>query len=178
VKDPGNVDRLPLPGRILSRALDHRKPFDYLWIAAFSACPLVYAWLIGAVEQFDGFAPYDGQWPLMVLLLPAAVFLLRWVMNRIAPVSSPWPPPSVPAIVDLIATEEGKKSAYESLRRALLSSRLVTAALLVTLVIHVLDLQQLAGFYLAGPAEICTQQAGSEACAQEGKKASPGPGEN
>lgn len=167
MNDPGNVDRLPLPGRILSRALDHRKPFDYLWIAAFAACPLVYAWLIGAAEEFDGFAPYDGQWPLMVLLLPAAVFVLRWVMNRIAPVSSPWPPPSVPAIVDLIATEEGKKSAYESLRRALLSSRIVTVALLITLVIHVLDLQQLSGFYLAGPSEICPQQAGSEACAQE-----------
>ena len=104
MESPSNDDRLPLSGRILSRALDRRKRLDYLWIAAFAACPLLYAWLIGATEEFDEFSPYDDQWPLMVLLLPAAVFLLRWVMNRIAPVSAQWPPQSVPAIVDQVKT--------------------------------------------------------------------------
>jgi hypothetical protein len=167
VPSSNNVDWLPLSGRILRRALDHRKYLDYAWIAALAACPLLYARLIGADEGFDGFAAYDDQWPLMVLLLPVALFLLRWTMNRIAPVSVPWPPPSVPAIVELIETEEGKKSAYEALRGALLSPKILVAALLVTVVIHVLDLQQLAGFYIAGPLAVCKEQKESAVCAED-----------
>jgi hypothetical protein len=161
-----NSARLPLLGRILSRVLDHRKHLDYVWITAFAACPLIYAWWIGAHKTFDSFAAYDGQWPLMVLLLTAAVFLLRWTMAHIAPVSAPWPPPSLPAIVGLIDTEDGKKSAYEALRRALLSPKIVIAALLVTTVIHVVDLQQLAGFYIAGPSEVCETQKNDTGCAK------------
>lgn len=171
-----NPEQSPLLSRLLSRILDRSKHFDYAWVVAFAAWPILYSWLIGAhgdtadiSDISDGFAGYWGQanWTLMVLLLPIAVFVLRWVMNRIAPVSAPWPPPSVPAIVGLIETEDGKRQAYEALRRTILSPRNMIAALLVTMVIQVADMHQLAGFYLADPVGICDAVNADRPCAEE-----------
>lgn len=157
-------ERTPLPSRVLARILDHHKPLDYIWIAAFAAIPLLHAWLIGANRTSDGFSGYgresgyDGQWPLFVLLLPLAAFVLRWVMNRIAPVSSSWPPLSLPSIVHLIDTEDGRRMAYGALRSTLLSPRNLIMALLVTAVIQVVDIWNLAGFYMADPAMVCEKE--------------------
>jgi len=162
---------LPLLGRLLRRALDRSRPLDYAWIAGFAAWPLLHAWLVGAHRTTgDGFAGYWGQgnWTLLVLLLPLGVLAFRWIMNRIAPVSSTWPPPSLPAVVGLIESEAGRKAAYETLRGTLLSSRSLIAALLVTAVIQGFDMRALAGFYLARPEVVCGEEADPGAiCAEE-----------
>ena len=150
---PEELERPPIATRMLGRILDHRKHLDYVWITLFAALPLAVSWLIGAHETVDGFKGYweRPNWVALVVLLPVAVLAVRWVMDRVAPVSQAWPLKSLPPIVDLIGTDAGKKQAYGALRRSLLSPWNLIAVLAINTAVHAVDMASLAGFYLADP---------------------------
>lgn len=168
------AERTPWLSRVLARMLDYRKPLDYLWLIAFAAAPIALAAGIGVLQGFDSFAGYWDrfQWPLLILVLPIATFGLRWTAKCIGPVSSRAMPPSLPPVVRLIESDAGKEIAYAQLRRALLSPNNLLAALLITLLIHVVDMAQLAGFYISDASHVCPSSEVSATptatdCAQE-----------
>jgi TIR domain len=160
------------PSRLLARMLDHRKPLDYLLLAAFPALPIALAWWIGALfTTADDFVGYGVRlnWTLLVVILPIAVYAMRWVAKRIGPVSSPELSASVPPVIGLIKTDAGREKAYAAFRAALLAPSNLVAAALITLLINVADVAQLGGIYLSGVSRVCTPAASPAAsiCAQE-----------
>jgi len=153
--------RTPRASRVLARILDHRKPFDYLWLMALAALPIGLAWWIGALfGPPGGFAGYwvRKQWPLLVIILPGAAFYLRWMAKHIGPVLSPELPSPPPPIIGLIKTNAGMEVAYADLRIALLGPANLFAALLVTFVFHVVDMAQIGGIYLSGVTQVCPRE--------------------
>lgn len=138
-------DKLPLLSRFLMRLLDRTKTIDYVIAFLFGVWPCVLARILGVHDTVEG---YRGYWhsPNFVslsIILPGLLWMLRWAMSRIAPVCEAWPPSSVPPLIELLDTQEGKKTVYEELRRVLLSPRIVIVALITVLLIHVLDLRQM-----------------------------------
>jgi hypothetical protein len=145
--------------RVLARILDHRKPFDYLWLMALAALPIGLAWSIGAHRgPPGGFQGYWEriQWPLWVIILPIAAFYLRWMAKQIGPVLPRELPSPPPPIIDLIKTKE---AAYADLRIALLGPANLFAALLMTFVFHVVDMAQIGGIYISGVTQVCRSEA-------------------
>ena len=158
--------RTPRASRVLARILDHRKPFDYLWLMALAALPIGVAWWIGAlVGPRDSFAGYGErwQWPLYVIMLPLAAYSLRWMANHIGPVLSPELPSPPPPIIGLIKTNAGMEAAYVDLRIALLGPANLFAALLLTFVFHVVDMAQIGGIYLSEATQVCPPTDGASA---------------
>ena len=145
--------------RVLVRLLDHSRRLDYLVAAVFAAIPVVLsAWMglffssdvsvsesncSGMERQwhFSGYYDSENFWTL-VLILPLLLFLIRWAMACIAPVHQAWPPSEEPPILGLLKTQAGKKVVYEALRLWLLSPRIVVAAVLATLLVHVIDMRE------------------------------------
>ena len=148
-------DSSPTPrlSRLLTRLIDRDQRSDYLVLALFAAIPVVLSIPMGlfwsrATERgiaFKGYGDAPNFWTL-VFLLPGLLWLIRWAMNRIAPVSREWPPSEEPPILALLDTPAGKRVAYEGLRRWVLSPRVATAALVLAIAINVIDMS---GFLLA-----------------------------
>ena len=150
--------RSPGVSHVLIRLLDRSKHLDYLIAALFAALPVVLSVAMGlffsgeihvsesncfgVVRQwhFSGYDDSPNFWTL-VLILPLLLFAIRWAMARIAPVYQTWPPAEQPAILGLLKTQTGKKVVYETLRSWLLSPRIVVAAVLGTLLVHVIDMR-------------------------------------
>jgi len=152
--------RSPWLSRALVRMLDERKSLDYLWLATFAALPIALAWWIGVISTTgDEFVGYGDRpnWTLLVAILPVAAFAMRWVVRRIGPVSSRELPASVPPVVGLIKTDAGKQQAYAAFRKVLLAPSNLAVALVITFLINAIDVAQLAGIYLSGVSQVCTQ---------------------
>jgi len=169
-------ERKLVPSRILTRLLDHRRRLDYLWLAAFAAVPIVLAAAICAHRSSsDGFAGYWDRpnWTLLVFVLPIATFALRWFAKCIGPVSTRDLPSPPPPVVSLIETEAGREKAYAGLRKALLSPKALLAAVIITLMIHVVDLAPLGAAYISGISKECPVSEVSDesaGCAKESER--------
>lgn len=145
------------PCRFTLRMLDGRRRIDYLLAFAVGAWPVLLAYLIGAHRtvadvrcDFLGYWDSPNWWSL-ALLLPALLFVFRFLMARIVPVGASWPPPARPPIVDLVQGEAARRTVYEALRRCVLSRRNAAVAFAVTVLIHLLDAPVvLAPYYRAG----------------------------
>lgn len=148
--DAAHMDRQPLLGRVLARALDPDKKMDYVLLLALAVWPIMHAWSIGAAEtagQYQGYLR-RGNWLSLVGALPGALFLLRWAMGRIAPVLPPPGSETTAPLVELVDGREAQRAVYEALRRALLSPANLLAAFLVVAAAHVVDLWSLAAVYV------------------------------
>jgi hypothetical protein len=141
---------LPFQSRVLRRIFDRSRRLDYLVVAAVTAVPMLHAWLIGAHATIANYPGYwtRPNWSLAPVAVPATLLGLRWLTSRIAPVSSSWPPSNTPAAVELVDSDEGKREAYDALRRAILAPANLVAALIVTALIMVADTGTLAAWYL------------------------------
>ena len=132
---------------LLVRMLDRSKHFDYLILALLGALPLALSIAmglfnsryVGTTKIFDGYRDSPNFWSL-IFFLPLLLWSIRVAMGRIAPVGETWPPSEEPAVLGLLETQAGKQVVYEALRRWMLSPRIVVAAVLVTLVVHVVDM--------------------------------------
>jgi hypothetical protein len=150
-------NHLPWPSRVFLRLLNPHKPHDYLWLATFAALPLVVAAGIGALKTTsDGFVGYGTRlnWVLLVVILPFSVFMMRRIANKIGSVLSRDPTQPLPPVVGLIETDAGRRAAYTAFRKAVLSPNNLFAALLITSIIHVVDLAQLGAFYLSEASQV------------------------
>ena len=129
-------ERLPLASRLMRRLLDPSRRLDYAIVAVFTALPMLHAWILGVHQARGDYAGYweRPNWTLAPLALPAALWMVRWLANRLAPVSEAWPPKTLPVAVALVEGEEGRRAAYETLQRAILSPRNGAAVLAVTIV--------------------------------------------
>ena len=157
--------RSPGVSRLLVRLLDRTKRLDYVIAAMFAAFPLVLSLVVGmslekkglcsnkAERQYDFFCYSDHlNFTSLIVLLPLLLLIIRWAMGRIAPVNETWPPSEEPAILGLLATQASKEVVYEALRLWLLSPRIVYSAVLVTLLVHVVDMREfLTADYINAP---------------------------
>lgn len=139
--------------RLTKRLFDPGKKADYALAFALAAAPAIYAKFAGVANDAvsDG-VTYIGYWNRynflsFLLLLPLALFLMRRGIGKIAPVLESWPPQKMPPVVSLVS-EQGRRSAYEDLQRAILDPWLIGAALLTDLAIHVGDVGGFTLFYL------------------------------
>jgi hypothetical protein len=137
------------------RLLDNTRHLDYAVAIAIGLAPAIYAKLIGVADDEQGFQGYWGQanYTTMIVFLPLALYFMRRGMNKIAPVLHP-EPDKLPAIIGLV-DPKGQAAAYKSLREAILSPKVIGAALLTDVFIHILDVTPLVKVYAmaasAGP---------------------------
>lgn len=152
------------PSRLLTRCFNPDKHLDYVWLTIFAALPAVIAMPIGVFDTVDGFIGYGDRynWMLLIPLLPLAAYALRWTAKRIGPFHRVHMT-SAPPVVALIKTDAARVLGYRALRSALLASNNLYAALLITLVIHVADMHNLARFYLSDAVTVCP----TATCVQE-----------
>jgi hypothetical protein len=158
VDDENNKTELTLPSRLTKRLLDSGTWLDYLWVALFGAWPVLCARLIGAHDDLNG---YDGYWSTpswysFAATLPAALLLLRWSMNQIAPVQAMPPgddPARLPPIIQLIDSPQGRLDAYECLRKTMLSGANLMLVVGLVLLFHVFDMREVITVYLTGSVE-------------------------
>jgi hypothetical protein len=143
-------ERLPLASRVMWRLLDPSRRLDYAFVAILTALPMFHAWILGVHQARGDYAGYweRPNWALAPLAVPAALWTVRWLAARLAPVSEAWPPKTLPAAVALVQGEEGRRAAYESLQRAILSPRNGAVVLSVTLLLMLADTGGLIAFYL------------------------------
>ncbi|HXV80090.1 MAG TPA: toll/interleukin-1 receptor domain-containing protein [Candidatus Binatia bacterium] len=134
--------------RFIIRALDRSKHIDYGIAFAVGAWPILYAYFIGAHRTIGGahrsIGEYVGYWDSpnwlsLAILLPLLLFGFRFVLARIVPVGTPWPPPLLPPIVDLLREESAKARVYEALRRRVVSRWNVVVPLAVAVLVHIVD---------------------------------------
>jgi len=143
----------PALSPLLTRLIDCRRHGDYVLLALVAAIPvflsipldLFSSRDLSDARHFQGYADAPNFWTL-VFILPGLLWLIRWAMHRIAPVTSEWPPPQEPPILALLETPSGKEIAYRGLRHWILSPRVAAAALAIAIVINVIDMS---GFLLA-----------------------------
>ena len=147
--------------RGLIRLLDPAKWVDYLIVFAIGAWPIACAYLIGAlrtveyscadelVETYTGYLDQPNWWSL-AFLLPVLLFAFRWVMSKVAPVHQPWPTDSVPPILALVKDQPAKEEVYTKLRQKFLSKKNMTAALMIVVLVHVLDMWPVVKPYFTG----------------------------
>lgn len=134
---------------------------DYLWVALFGAWPILCARLIGAHHDTGGYAGYwaTPSWISYAATLPAALLLVRWAMNQIAPVQAARPgddPARLPPIIQLIDSPQGRLAAYDCLRKTMLSGANLILVVGAALLFHVFDMQEVVTVYVtesAGSAE-------------------------
>jgi hypothetical protein len=133
--------------------LDRRRRWDYLLLAFVGGLPSVLAWHYGLHQTFEadghvwvGFFDKPNMWP-QVVLLPLFVFLVRWMVGRIADVTSvEAPTPEVP-VVRLFGEGEERRRAYETLRRSVGSRTTFVAVLGLTAAVMLLDTAALIAIY-------------------------------
>ena len=142
---------------LLRALLDPSRKADYAVACAFAIMPAVCAWVIGAHQTvtLHGFE-FTGYWTRPnwmghILVIPGTLFLFRWSTSRIAPVYAEWPPPRTPEIIDLIDDNEGRRRAYQELRRSLCAPWILPMSLLVVGVMQVLDVWEVAAHYVGSP---------------------------
>lgn len=136
--------------RFIIRMLDRSRKLDYGVAFAMGAWPVLFAYLIGAHRTIGRHLGYwdSPNWWSLAVLLPALLFAFRYLMARIMPVGSPWPPLVRPPIVDLVRDEAARQVVYEALRRRVLSTWNVAVPLAVTLIVHALDAPNWLASYL------------------------------
>jgi len=152
----------PLPGaagvmkRWLARALDPSRKRDYALAALIGVAPSTVAFLAGNHASiphgdlvYQGFWE-DPAWVTYIVFVPLALFLFRWGLSRIVPVSSPELPEERPGVVELVRSDRGRRATYAALRdRILWPGNLIVTAVLVA-VFTVIDLRKAASVYLYG----------------------------
>ena len=148
----------PRTSAVLTRILDYRKSLDYVWLTLFAILPVIIAYQIGVLEKFGD--DYDGygtknNFTSLIFVLPVAAFALRRIARKMGPVLTEEMSASCPPVVDLIQDDEGKRIGYRALRLSMLSPKNLILAVLVTLVIHGLDMAQLGRVYLSPASEYC-----------------------
>lgn len=133
---------------ILTRLLDPTAKIDYLVAFAIGALPIGISLYIGAAfsavdpkggKNFSGYLDAPNWWSL-ALLLPAALFALRWLVHKSSPVSSRWPPKHEPPIIGLITEPQSKPVVYAALRRAILARSNLLAVLALVTIVTILDM--------------------------------------
>ena len=119
----------PLFTRVMRRFLDPTKRIDYLIATLLAAWPAVFAFLIGVHATTDDYIGYwySPQWMVFIPALPFTLFIVRWAITKILPDADDQPPSKVAGLVQLAASDEGRKATAESLRSALLSPRNILA---------------------------------------------------
>ena len=135
------------------RLLDPKYKIDYFVAAAIGLAPLAWAAYGGMLTNVTGViqAPAKAtsdiwtgysrsyNFTTMIVFLPIALYLLRWIVGQIAPViEEKLPASNLPPVVLLVAPE-GRASAYADLRQALLGSSIISFSLLTDLLIHLAD---------------------------------------
>jgi hypothetical protein len=157
--------------RLLERLFDSSKILDYLWLAMFASIPIPLALIIGVYDDSDGFLGYGSakNWIALVIALPLATLILRWIVKKIGPILSHDLPDAIPPVIDLF-DEKGKEKAYKMLREAILSPWNLIAALVISTLIQFADVADLVGFYRSTATQVCPS---SSNCAQELDSKSP-----
>lgn len=152
------TSRLPITSRVFAVIVDHRRRIDYLWAALFAALPLAMAWYAGAAHGKDGFLGYLDRlnWVLLIVVLPSALFGLRWIVQQLGPIAPGHLPEPAPPIIRLISSKEGQRDGYAAFRAAMLAPRNLLIPLALTIGVHVLDTAQTLGVYLSGAKSLCT----------------------
>jgi hypothetical protein len=122
MRNQGNVAER-LARALLARVLDPSKKIDYAIVGLFASLPTILSVVIG--NHIDR-GPYTGMlnapgWWSMSLVTPFSLFLLRETIARIAPVTSPEPPPELPGVIGLVTSASGRAAAYTALRDQILS---------------------------------------------------------
>ncbi len=137
----------PLLSRLTLRIFYSTSKLDFLFALAIPLAPFILAYFLGiALERKLGDHLYRGYWTSynftsFVLLLPLGLYLGRWGVQRIIPVTGDQPP----AIVSLV-NESGRAATSRDLRDAILSPNLSGFALAIDILIHLIDLWPFAVF--------------------------------
>ncbi len=130
--------------RLTLRIFYSTSNLDFLLALALPLAPILLSYALGIHHDkvlSDGV--YRGYWgrynfTSFVILLPLGLFLGRWGVRRIVPVSQPSPENVFPALVSLVS-ENGKAATYQALRNAILSPWLSGTALSINVVFHLLE---------------------------------------
>ena len=149
MKSSSQIQPAGWESRFLARLIDPGKKIDYLVAFVIGALPIVVAYLVGAANTIElsngkdtisyrGYLNYPNWWSL-ALLIPAALFALRWLMSRTAPVHVAWPPAIEPPLLKLVSDESSKPAVYSSLRRRVLSQYNLLCAFGIVLLVTILD---------------------------------------
>jgi uncharacterized membrane protein YdcZ (DUF606 family) len=130
---------------IAKRLFDFRRYADYLAVSLFAALPIGAAALAGLLHDHNGFTGYlsSRNWTSLVLVLPAVIWVLRWVVLTLAPMDG-----SVPPIVKLFGSEEQQALAGRELKDIFLSPVNFYAAIGVMLIVQASDFAEVCGLYL------------------------------
>ena len=137
----------PLLSRLTLRIFYSTSKLDFLFAAAIPLAPIILAYFLGiAFERKLGGHLYRGYWASynftsVALLLPLGLYLGRWGVQRIIPVTADQPP----AIVSLVS-ESGRAATCRDLRNAILSPYLSGSALSIDILIHLIDVGPFAVF--------------------------------
>lgn len=145
----------------LARLINPAKKLDYLLALLIGTLPIAVAFAIGAAtsieagagasadvgDQFKGYLEFANWWSL-ALLLPAALFALRWLIHRVAPVDSAWPPKREPPIIRLITHAPSKPVVYDNLRRVIICKHNLLWILGIVTAVTLLDIWPVVAPYL------------------------------
>lgn len=145
---------LPFVSRLLARVLDRARHIDYLLLAGYAALPIALAAVIGVYGRTeDEYFGYSERlnWTSLVLILPLALFFLRWILGRVGTVAPAELPSPVPPVIGLVESESGRRAAYAEFRRVMLSPANLIAALLIAGVLQIGDMAPYMRVYLACP---------------------------
>jgi len=135
--------------RILSMAaqlmFDAKRYRDYLFVALFASLPIGASALTGLLHNRNGFTGYlsSGNWVSLVLVLPAVLWVLRWVAQTLAPTHGATPP-----LVRLFDVGQPQELAKEDLKDVFLSPINLYVAICVMVVVQTTDIAEVAGLYL------------------------------
>jgi hypothetical protein len=139
--------------RLLFRILDKSSWIDYFWLCLLATIPVVLAWHLDIHRNHEidgtvylGYWVKTNMWP-MVVMLPLLLFILRWLFGRMAPISHP-EMRQVPPLIKLLKSPRAQREAYKEMRHYLSSPAVVLTILLLTLVVHFLDMSGLIKIYL------------------------------
>jgi TIR domain len=139
---------------LTARLLDPSKKIDYLIAFLFAGGPVLLAAWVGnnldhtwQGKDFTGYWHRPNWWS-HAFNLPIALFVFRWAMARIAPVTSPDPPRELPGAVELVRSDEGRRVAYSALRDHILWPGNAALAALLIAIFSIVDAGDVLRVYL------------------------------
>jgi hypothetical protein len=87
------------------------------------------------------------NWLGYIVLLPLALFVMRWSLNAVAPVRCARAPTELPPVVQLVKSKNGHIGAYDALRREILSEANLAIVVALSCVFHIVDMWEELSFY-------------------------------
>lgn len=138
------------------RILNRQKPMDCLWLFLICSVSIALSVVLGLDRNvqseaglFRGYLVKQNFWPL-AFVIPLLLWVMRNVLARMANLSPPSLPDRPPAIIELLETEQARKSVYLEMRRSMSSPTIMASMLGLAMTITLLDTLELLGVYLLG----------------------------